>query len=76
MFTFNPDGGKDIQVLPGSKQYSINGQQCQWSKPPAVEDEEICGSFSELAELLGCDSNLLAANGGPSNSPEKMEIWS
>ena len=69
MFTFNPDGGKAIQVSPGNQQYYINGQQYQWKNPPVLEAEELRGSYRELSELLGCDSN-------PSNSQGEMEIWS
>lgn len=76
MFSFSLDGGKAIQVLPGNDQYLINGQQYQWKNIPFIEAEEVCGSYSELAELLGCDSSISPANGSPENSQEKMEIWS
>ncbi len=72
MFTFNLDGGKAIQVLAGNLQYYINGQPNQWKTPPALAGEEICGSFRELSELLGCDSSLAPADG----TADKMEIWS
>jgi major intracellular serine protease len=76
MFSFNPDGGKAIQVLSDNKQYYINGQQYQWKNTPTLDAEEICGSYSELSELLGCDSNLVPADGNSSNSQGKIEIWS
>lgn len=74
MFTFNPDGGKAIQVLAGSPEYLINGQQYQWKNPPVIKAEEIHGSYSELSELLGCDSNFTTASEIPSTQG-KMEIW-
>jgi len=74
MFTFNPDGGKAIQVLSGNKEYSINGQQYQWKNAPFIEAEDIRGSYSELSELLGCDSNYTPVAGSSSNQG-KLEIW-
>lgn len=75
MFTFNPDGGKAIQVLSGNKEYLINGQQFQWKNPPVIDAEEMRGSYSELSELLGCDSNFTPDAGSPNNQG-KMEIYS
>lgn len=76
MFTFNLDGGKAIQVLPGNQRYLVNGRQYDWKNPPVLEAEEVCGSFGELAELLGCDSELTPADGSPGNIEAKMDIWS
>jgi major intracellular serine protease len=76
MFTFNPDGGKAIQVLPGNKQYYINGREYQWKNPPLLEGEDICGSYSELSKLLGCDSTLVTADGNASQYQGVMEICS
>lgn len=76
MFTFNLDGGKSITVVPGNQQYKVNGQQYQWKNAPVLEKDEIYGSYSELSELLGCDCNLVPADGAPDNSQGKLEIWS
>jgi major intracellular serine protease len=75
MFSFNPDGGKAIQVIPGTKQYYINGQELQWQNAPVAEEATIRGSFSELTEVLGCDSDVTLTDGSPSNSVGKMDIW-
>lgn len=75
MFSFNPDGGKAIQVIPGTKQYYINGQELQWQNAPVIEEATIQGSFSELTEVLGCDSDVTLTDGSPSNSVGKMDIW-
>lgn len=76
MFTFNLDGGKAILVTPGSKEYYINGQQYQWKTAPNVLGNGISGPFDELSEVLGCDCNLIPADGTLGNPPGKMEIWS
>lgn len=76
MFTFNLDGGKAIQVQPGNKRFYINGQPNEWKKSPVMESEEVCGSFAELTELLGCDSSLAGNDNSLDNLEVKMEIWS
>lgn len=76
MFSFNPDGGKTIQLTAGSSQYYINGQPKQWDKAPEIEGEVIGGSFKELSEILGCDSSSLKAEGIFADPQGKMEIWS
>lgn len=75
MFSFNPDGGKSIQVTAGSSQYSINGQPAQWKSIPEAEGEIIRGPFKELSEILGCDCNLMADNSSPNNPQHKLELW-
>lgn len=74
MFTFNPDGGKAIQVLSGNKEYLINGQQYQWKNPPVIDADDIHGSYCEMSELLGCDSNFTPVAGSVGNQG-KLEIW-
>jgi hypothetical protein len=69
------DGAKSITVQAGIPSYDINGQACPWQSVPDMEDDLMMGSYSELAELLGCDNELTSADGTAANPRGKLEIW-
>ena len=75
MFSFNIDGGKAIQLTPGTKKYNINGQEYEWNHAPVVSGTAIQGGLAELSEVLGCDSRTTLDEGLVVNKRGKMEIW-
>lgn len=75
MFSFNIDGGKAIQVVSGTKNYTINSQEYQWEHAPVTSESAIQGNLIELSEVLGCNSDVTMSQGNPASNKDKMDIW-
>lgn len=75
MFSFNPDGAKNIRLYANTNQYFLNGQACSMNAPIIRNEGEIYGPLAEISNLLGSDSNPLIGEISPGNSQGGMEIW-
>ena len=75
MFSFNPDGGKNIRLYANTNQYFINGQAGTLKVPIIRNEGEIYGPLAEITNLLGSDSNPLTGELSPENNQGGMEIW-
>lgn len=76
MFSFNPDGGKAIKIVPGSNQYYINALPYRWQDSPATDATTIKGSFNELTEVLGVDCDVHMDTRNTAQADVSMDIWS
>lgn len=73
MFSFNPDGGKNLCLYCGSNQYLINGRTNALKAPLINSAGEIYAPLPEIANLLGSDTNPIVAD--PAHPENGLEIW-
>lgn len=59
LFSFNPDGAREIRLFNDSKQYLLNGLSKELSAPVIQNNSISFGPLQEIADLLGTDANLL-----------------
>ncbi len=75
MFSFNPDGGKNICLYSGTNQYLINGRTAALQAPLINSENGIYGPLSEISNLLGSDCNPLAADARSGQTENGMQVW-
>ncbi len=75
MFSFNPDGARNIRFYANSNQYFLNGKAGNMNHSIIINEGEIYGSLAEISNMLGADSNPLIGEISPRDSREGMEIW-
>ncbi len=75
MFSFNPDGGKNMCFYCGSNRYLINGRSFDLTTPLINSAGQIYGPLSEMSNLLGVDTNPLPADPSSGYPENGLEIW-
>ena len=76
LFSFNLDGGKDIRLVVGSNQYSMNGKFNTLTNAPKRCGDSICASVPELSPIIGFDCSVIPPDGTKENPSGQLEIWS
>lgn len=74
MFSFTPDGGKNIRLYANSKHYVVNGKSYLLNLPVIRNEGEIYGPLAAISDLLGSDSNPLAGESTLENAQGGLEI--